>query len=178
MLFRRETKSRRTERALAHGCVSWAAAEARCRSVAVGPARLLRASATRVCYARLLRASASPVPGEGRVRRMRRTPVHGSTGSPQRSRMRSVAESNSPADEEQRWREWPNLRLWWTEREEKAKHSIYKECCQSQSAISFSRCALLQDVATDRRACATEIRKADRSHVSGPPVPGEGRKPE
>jgi hypothetical protein len=34
-----------------------------------------------------------------------------------------------------------------------------------------------RDVATDRRASATEIRKADRSRASGPPVPGEGRSP-
>ena len=34
-----------------------------------------------------------------------------------------------------------------------------------------------QDVATDRWAASTEIREADRSHASGPPVPGEGRSP-
>ena len=42
----------------------------------------------------------SPVPGEGRVRRMRRTHGHGCAGRPQRSRERSVAEPNSPADGE------------------------------------------------------------------------------
>ena len=31
---------------------------------------------------------------------MHRTPIPGSIGSPQRSRMRSVAETNSPTDEE------------------------------------------------------------------------------
>jgi hypothetical protein len=53
-------------------------------------------SGSRACYARLLRASASPLSGEGRVRRMRRTHGHGCAGRPQRSRERSVADPNGP----------------------------------------------------------------------------------
>jgi hypothetical protein len=34
------------------------------------------------------------------------------------------------------------------------------------------------DVATDSQALRARIRKAARSHASGPPVPGEGREPE
>jgi hypothetical protein len=37
----------------------------------------------------------------------------------------------------------------------------------------FAR-SLRQDVATDRWAAATETRKTDRSHASGPPMSGEG----
>jgi hypothetical protein len=52
------------------------------------------AGASRTGVTPLLRASVPPVSSEGRASRMRRTPVHGSTGSPQRSRMRIVAEPN------------------------------------------------------------------------------------
>jgi hypothetical protein len=37
---------------------------------------------------------------------------------------------------------------------------------------------LRQDVATDRWAPWTEIREADQSHASGPPLSSEGRGPE
>jgi hypothetical protein len=46
----------------------------------------------------------------------------------------------------------------------------------NHSGAIFER-KLRQEVATDRWADSTEIREADRSHASGPPVPCEGRSP-